>query len=402
MQLSSERLECALDRELKMKQFSNSRPMALKQLGMLGIIMLLSAALPCPAESQDPVVAFVPSLASVSDEVKCAVANISATQNVDRSTLERFTGTESPLKEFFGEDLWKRFFDSSPQESIKTRSLGSGVLIDEDGHILTNSHVIEGADQIKVTFEGEQEYDAKLVGIDPKTDIALIKVEPRIGCPRASALGDSDAIRVGDWVMAVGNPYGLGHTVTVGIISAKGRVIGAGMYDDFLQTDAAINPGNSGGPLFNLKGEVVGINTAIVAQGHGIGFAIPINMAKEILPQLRNGKVVRGWLGVMVQDITPELADAAMLKEAHGVLVTDVMNASPAGKAGLRNGDVVTQINGINVENSHALSKLVAGLHPGTKAPVTILRNGNAKTMHVTIGAMPDEEQRTSDKAAFE
>jgi serine protease Do len=384
-----------------MKPLSKNKPKIPKQLGALGIIMLLAATWTGPVESQDPVVAFVPSLASVSDEVKCAVANISATQNVNQSTLERFTGKESPLKEFFGEDFWKRFFDNAPQESVKTRSLGSGVLINEDGHILTNGHVIEEADQIKVTFEGEQEYDAKLIGVDPKTDIALIKVEPHPGCPRASTLGDSDAIRVGDWVMAVGNPYGLGHTVTVGIISAKGRVIGAGMYDDFLQTDAAINPGNSGGPLFNLKGEVVGINTAIVAQGHGIGFAIPINMVKDILPQLIKGKVVRGWLGVMVQDIPPEQADAAMLKGAHGVLVTEVMNASPAGKAGLRNGDVVTQINGIDVENSHALSKLVAGLHPGTKAPVTILRNGDAKTMQVTIGVMPDEEKGTSAEAEF-
>ena len=189
---------------------------------------------------------------------------------------------------------------------MKTHALGSGFIIDQDGDILTNNHVVEKADEIKIKTTDGKEYDAKVVGRDPKTDIALIKIAADGKSLKTAKLGDSEAIRVGDWVMAVGNPFGLGNTVTAGIISAKGRIIEAGPYDDFLQTDAAINPGNSGGPLFNMNGEVVGINTAIVAQGQGIGFATPINMAKEILDQLKTGKVVRGWLGIMIQDITPD------------------------------------------------------------------------------------------------
>jgi serine protease Do len=230
-----------------------------------------------------------------------------------------------------------------------------------------------------------------VVGRDPKTDLALIQVKSDGSFPKPVPLGDSDGLRVGDWVMAVGNPFGLGHTVTIGIISAKGRVIGAGPYDDFLQTDAAINPGNSGGPLFNLNGEIVGVNTAIVAHGQGIGFAIPINMAKDLLPSLKSGKVIRGWLGVMIQDVTPDLAESFKLKEAtKGVLISDVVPDGPAEKAKLERGDIVTRFNSKEVDNAHTLSRLVAAAGPETKTTMEVIREGKAITVDVTIGTMPE------------
>ena len=248
------------------------------------------------------------------------MVNISTTQTLKENPMAPFLGPNSPFRDFFG-DEFKRFFGDVPQGQMKTHALGSGFIIDEDGLILTNNHVVEKADEIKIKTIDGNEYDAKVVGRDPKTDIALLQIKVKGKLPKPAKLGDSEAIRVGDWVIAVGNPFGLGNTVTAGIISAKGRVIGAGQYDDFLQTDAAINPGNSGGPLFNMNGEVVGINTAIVDQGQGIGFATPINMAKDILAQLKTGKVIRGWLGVMIQDLTPELAESFGAKETKGVVV---------------------------------------------------------------------------------
>lgn len=252
---------------------------------------------------------------------------------------------------------------------------------------------IEKATEIKVKLHSGKEYDAKIVGADPKTDLALIQAKPDGDFPKSARLGDSDGVRVRDWVMAVGNPFGLGHTVTVGIISAKGRIIGAGPYDDFLQTDAAINPGNSGGPLFNMKSEVVGINTAIVAQGENIGFATPINMAKDLLPQLKSGKIIRGWLGVMIQDVTPELAKSFDLKEAKGVLIADVVKDSPAQKAGLKRGDVVVGVDGKEVKDAHTLSRLVAGTAPDTDVTIDIIRDGKEKAVKVKIGAMAQAEE---------
>jgi serine protease Do len=298
---------------------------------------------------------------------------------------------DSPFRDFFGDEFFKRFFGDNPQQGeMKTHSLGSGVIIDQDGLILTNNHVVEKADEIKIILENGKEHAAKVVGRDPKTDVALIQVKPDADFPKPAIMGDSNTLRVGDWVMAVGNPFGLGHTVTVGIISAKGRVIGAGQYDDFLQTDAAINPGNSGGPLFNMNGEIVGINTAIVAQGQGIGFAIPISLAKELLPQLKTGKVVRGWLGVMIQDITPELAESFKLKESKGVLISDVVPDGPAEKSNLERGDIVTRFNGKEVENAHALSRLVAATPPDSKVSLEIIRDGKTSTLQVAIGTMPE------------
>jgi serine protease Do len=333
-----------------------------------------------------------PSFAPLAEQVKHAVVNISTTQVIKGGSIHPFMGPNSPFREFFGDDFFKRFFGEMPQGEMKTHALGSGFVIDDkEGLILTNNHVVEKATEIKIKVESGEEYDAKVVGRDPKTDLALIKVKPDGDFPKPAVLGDSDALRVGDWLMAVGNPFGLGHSVTVGILSAKGRIIGAGPYDDFLQTDAAINPGNSGGPVFNMNGEAVGINTAIVAQGQGIGFAIPINVAKELLPQLKSGKIVRGWLGVMIQDITPELAKSFGLKETKGVLISQVVDGSPAEKAGLERGDVIVEYSGKEVENAHTLSRLVAATAPNTQADIKIIREGKAKTISVTIGTMPEE-----------
>jgi serine protease Do len=334
------------------------------------------------------------SFADLADKVKNAVVNISTTQVVEGNPLMPFLGPGSPFGEFFGHQP-KEFFGNQPQGKMKTHALGSGFIISEDGLILTNNHVVAKATEIKIKLLTGQEYDAKLVGRDSKTDLALIKVTPDKDFPKPVVLGDSDAMRVGDWVMAVGNPFGLGNTVTTGIISAKSRILGEGPYDDFLQTDAAINPGNSGGPLFNMQGQVIGINTAIIAQGQGIGFAIPINMAKELLPQLKKGKVIRGWLGLMIQDITPELAKSFGLKSAKGALIADVVKGSPADKAGLLRGDVILRFDGKEIENSHKLSQLAAATPPNTQVKIDLLRNGEEKTVSFEVGTMPEGEQKS-------
>jgi len=333
------------------------------------------------------------SFANLADKVKGSVVNISTTQVVEGNPLMPFMGPGSPFGDFFGPNLPKEFFGNKPHGKMKTHALGSGFVISKEGLIITNNHVVEKATEIKIKLHNGKEYDAKLVGRDPKTDLALIQVAPDKDFPTPAVLGDSDALRVGDWVMAVGNPFGLGHTITTGIISAKSRILGAGPYDDFLQTDAAINPGNSGGPLFNMTGQVIGINTAIIAQGQGLGFAIPVNMAKDLLPQLKTGKVVRGWLGVMIQDITPQLAESFGLKSAKGVLVSDVVKGSPSEKSGLKQGDVIMRFDAKEIENAHKLSQVVAATAPDTRVKVDIRRNGNAKTVSLTIGTMPSEEQ---------
>lgn len=331
------------------------------------------------------------SFADLAEQVKHSVANISTTQVVKGNPMAPFAGPEGPLRDFFGDDFFKRFFGEIPRGEMKTQALGSGFVVNGNGLILTNNHVVEKATEIKVKFDTGKEYTAKVLGRDPKTDLALIKVKADGDFPKPVVLGDSDAVRVGDWVMAVGNPFGLGQTVTVGVISAKGRIIGAGPYDDFLQTDTAINPGNSGGPLFDMNGKVVGINTAIIAQGQGIGFAIPISLAKELLPQLQSGKVVRGWLGLNIQDVTPELAKSFDLKESKGVLVSGVIPDAPAQKAGLMEGDVITTFDGKPVNNAHALSRMAAATTPNTEVTLQIVRKGQPKSVKVKLGTMPQQ-----------
>lgn len=328
-------------------------------------------------------------------EMKPIAVNISTSKTIKRKTFRPFPspfGDEDPFRDFFGDDFFERFFGQMPKE-YKQRSLGSGFIIDEDGYILTNNHVVEGADEIKVRLSDKHEFDAKIVGRDPKTDIALIKIKSSHGLPIAR-LGDSDKLEVGEWVMAIGNPFGLEQTVTVGIVSAKGRVIGSGPYDDFIQTDASINPGNSGGPLINVRGEVIGINTAIIAGGQGIGFAIPINMAKNIIGQLKEkGKVTRGWLGVTVQTVTPELAKSFGLKEGKGALVADVTKGSPADVAGIEQGDVIIEFNGKEIEEMNALPRLVAETPVGKKVKVVVIRNGARKELTVKVGELTEERE---------
>ena len=333
--------------------------------------------------------------ADIAQKYSPAVVNI--------STQKTFKGKTS-RREFFGPgpmpgpgepfwDFFEKFFPEMPREHTQ-RSLGTGFIIDPKGLVITNEHVVKNADKIKVKMAGQdgKEYTATVKGRDPQTDIALLQIDAKETFPSLT-LGDSDKIRVGDWVVAIGNPFGLGHTVTQGIISAKGRIIGAGRYDNFLQTDAAINPGNSGGPLLNLEGEVVGINTAIVATGQGIGFAIPTNMVKNIIEQLETkGKVVRGMLGVQVQVVTPEIAKAFGMSEPRGALIAEVHPDTPAEKAGLKREDIIIEYNGQPIKEMNELPRLVAGTPPGTKTTVKVLREGKEKTFPITVTELKEEQ----------
>src|ERR1700687_203448 len=315
----------------------------------------VAEAAPAPAGSRG-----LPEFAALADQVSPAVVSIKvvATQKVAQQGMPR---------EFFGEDSPFGFrgspFAQPPQHEFKRQGAGSGFIVRKDGLILTNNHVVDNAKEITVTLSDEREYSAKVIGRDAKTDLAVLKIEPK-GSLSVVTLGDSDALRVGEWVVAVGNPFGLSETVTAGIVSAKGRVIGAGPYDNFIQTDASINPGNSGGPLFNERGEAVGINTAIYSQSGGnvgIGFALPHNLAKTLLPELESkGSVTRGWLGVTIQKVTPALARSMDLDDNHGALVADVASDSPADKAGIKRGDVIVKYDDKKVSDSSALPALVA------------------------------------------
>jgi serine protease Do len=277
----------------------------------------------------------------------------------------------------------------------RQRSLGSGFIIDADGFILTNNHVVENAQKIVVKLADDQEYEAKVVGRDAKTDIAIIKINAKAALTAAS-LGDSDNLDVGEWVVAIGNPFGLDSTVTSGIVSAKGRHIGQGPYDNFIQTDASINPGNSGGPLINLRGEVIGINTAIFSRtggNMGIGFAIPINLAKEVLPQLRGkGKVTRGYLGVLIQKVTPEIAESLGMDRGYGALVANVSKDGPADKAGVKVGDVIVEFDGKEVKDSGDLPIIVARTAVDKKIRMKVLRDKTEVTLNVAVGELKDEE----------
>jgi len=319
-----------------------------------------------------------------------AVVNISTTQVVKNPMPPDNQGNPNdPFQEFF-----RQFMGNMPR-TYRTHSLGSGFIVRPDGYIVTNNHVVDGATEITVKLSGGRHFTAKVVGRDPKTDLALLKIDAQ-NLPSV-ALGDSEKLQVGEPVMAIGNPFGLEGTVTTGIVSAKGRVIGEGPYDDFIQTDASINPGNSGGPLVNQAGQVVGIDTAIVSQSGGsvgIGFAIPINEAKTILPQLEaKGQVTRGWLGVSIQPMTAELAKAFKLEPRQGALVADVMPNSPAAKAGLKTGDVITEYEGHTIAKAGDLSRLVSGTPVGQSATVRVLRDGKPLTVTAQIATLPEPQQ---------
>ncbi|MEW5725117.1 MAG: trypsin-like peptidase domain-containing protein [Thermodesulfobacteriota bacterium] len=372
-------------------------------LGTVFLAFLLSAGLaagcaapPGPgreaamaAPGQPPLVQMVPATFSdVAKKASPAVVNISSIHRIQYETPD-FHGKLNPLQEFF-----KRFFDQLgpkvPKTQREERSLGTGFIIDPSGLVLTNDHVIREADEILIRTIDGQEYTAKALARDPKSDLALLKIQG-LGTFPYLALGDSDRIQIGDWVVAIGNPFGLEHTVTAGILSARGRTIGAGPYDDFLQTDASINPGNSGGPLLNLAGEVIGINTAIVAQGQGIGFAIPANMARVIIKQLRGqGRVIRGWLGVVIQNVTPEAAKTYGLTEAQGALVADVAPGSPAAQADIKQGDIILSFDGQPVRESSDLPNLVASARVGTRVPLELFRQGRLVSKWIVIGELKD------------
>ncbi len=328
----------------------------------------------------------------LAENVRPGVVNIQVVKKVTNIGLNprNFQGLPFGDKDPFG-DFFGHFFQGTPPRGFEQRGIGSGFLISGNGYILTNNHVVEGADQIKVKLSNGKEYRGKVVGRDPKTDLALLKIEGASDL-HALNLGNSDDMKVGNWVVAVGSPFGLEQTVTAGIISAKGRVIGSGPYDNFIQTDASINPGNSGGPLINLKGEVVGINTAIVAEGRGIGFAIPINIAKEIAGQLQNkGHVTRGWLGVTIQGVTPELAKSFGLKENKGALVAQVNPGSPADKAGIEQGDIILEFDGKNISEANDLPRIVASTPVGKSIVLKLSREGKVLDRSIKVGEMDEK-----------
>ncbi len=325
------------------------------------------------------------SFAAIAKKTMPIVVNISTTQRAARGS------SNDPLEEFFG-----RFFGETVPRENNPRSLGSGILISKDGEILTNFHVVRSADTIKVKLADQTEYEARLIGKDDRTDLALIKIRKSGGNLPFARLGSSSQLEVGDWVMAIGNPFGLEHTVTAGIVSAKGRVIGAGPYDNFIQTDASINPGNSGGPLINAVGEVVGVNSAIFSQNGGnvgIGFAIPIDLAKKVVDQLRkNGRVIRGWLGIRAQDVTPQMAASMGIARAGEMaVVTEVAENSPAAEAGIKTGDLIVDLNGKPVPKSHDLPSLIADTPPGQKVTLKTIREKKEQTVTVKIGELSDE-----------
>jgi serine protease Do len=368
----------------------------LKVSSVLATVLALTLlGITSPAPQADAAGLTTETFADIAQKYSPAVVNI--------STQKTFKGKTS-RREFFGPgpmpgpgepfwDFFEKFFPEMPREYTQ-RSLGTGFIIDPKGLVITNEHVVKNADKIKVKMAGQdgKEYTATVKGRDPQTDIALLQIDAKETFPSLT-LGDSDKIRVGDWVVAIGNPFGLGHTVTQGIISAKGRIIGAGRYDNFLQTDAAINPGNSGGPLLNLEGEVVGINTAIVATGQGIGFAIPANMVKNIIEQLETkGKVIRGMLGVQVQVVTPEIAKAFGMSEPRGAVVAEVHPDTPAEKAGIKREDIIIEYNEKPIKEMNELPRLVAATPPGTKTTVKVLRNGKEMTFPITVTELKEEQ----------
>ena len=329
----------------------------------------------------------------LAEKTKPAVVNI--------STVKTIKGGGRVYRHYFGQqpnsnqdpfrDFMEPFLRQMPQEDYEQKSLGSGFIISRDGYIVTNNHVVDGADKIRVKLYNEKEYDAKIVGRDSKTDIALIKIDANNLIPLK--LGNSKQAKVGTWVVAIGSPFGLEQTVTAGIISAKGRVLGAGPYDDFIQTDASINPGNSGGPLLNLQGEVIGINTAIIRSGQGIGFAIPSGLARGIIKQLKaSGEVARGWIGISMQDITKEIADYYNIDQGKGVLIADVFKDHPADKAGIKPGDVLIAINKQEINSAKELSRAIAGFGDGTKVRVTIIRKGKEIVKEIRLGKRSEME----------
>ncbi|MDB2388530.1 DegQ family serine endoprotease [Alphaproteobacteria bacterium] len=326
------------------------------------------------------------SFADLAEKLSPSVVNISTTTVIEeRSRQMPSFPPGSPFEDFFKQ------FDQPGGKKRKAQSLGSGFIIDDTGYVITNNHVIDNAEKIMVILYDDTSFEATVVGKDPKTDVALLKIDPKKTKLKAVKFGDSNDLRVGDWVMAIGNPFGFGGTVTAGIVSARGRNL-SGSYDDYIQTDASINRGNSGGPLFDMKGNVVGINTAIFSQSGGsvgIGFAVSSNLAKQVTDQLKQyGRTKRGWLGVLIQEISQEIADSLGMKSAKGALVSSATEGGPAEKAGVKTGDVILKFNNIDIENMKELPKVVAGTPVGKSVPLVILRNGKELSLNVVLGEL--------------
>jgi serine protease Do len=375
-----------------------------------------------PAAAGQPILS-LPSFAPMVKKVMPAVVNISVTEKAgtvgdDEPTLDQDQDQDQGLGPDQGpqpgfpsspfDEFLRRFFEQQgqpfhnmPQHNVQRIALGSGFIIDPAGYVVTNNHVVANADKVTVIFQDNSRHPAKVVGRDSKTDLALLKVEAKEPLPYV-AWGDSNAAQVGDWVLAVGNPFGLGGTVSSGIISARGRDIHSGPYDDFLQIDASINRGNSGGPTFNLQGQVIGINTAIYSPNGGsvgIGFAIPSSLARQVIDQIReHGKVERGWLGVQIQEVTPEIAKSLGLAKSEGALVAEVTEGSPAAKAGFKQGDVVVDFNGHEIHKVRDLPLMVAETPVGEKAGVTVWRDGSDLKLDVAVGRMPENPQMAANE----
>jgi len=341
----------------------------------------------------------LPDFIALAKKLGPSVVNVSTTRIRGTAQEEQSPfGGNNPADEF-----WQRFFGGrGPRGPQRQSGIGSGFIVESNGTILTNYHVVDGSQKLVVKLADGKDYEAKVIGKDQKSDIAVVKIEAGRELPAVS-LGDSDRLEVGEWVMAIGNPFGLDHTVTSGIISAKGRNIGQGPYDNFIQTDASINPGNSGGPLINLRGEVIGINTAIFSQSGGnvgIGFAIPSNSVKELLPQLRDkGKVVRGFIGTSVQRVSPEIADSLGLNTAHGALVADMVKGGPAERAGVKTGDVIVEFDRKPIKDSADLPSAVARVTPGTSVQLKIARDGKEMSLPIIVGEMKEAEVATTTPA---
>lgn len=361
------------------------RKIKFMMLGVIAITALVMASAQGLAHDERP------SLAELAERLSPAVVNISTTTVLENqpNNFPQFP-PGSPFDDFLEE-----FRDRDTQR--QAQALGSGFIIDPKGIVVTNNHVIEEADKIRVTLANDRTFDAVLLGRDPKTDIAVLKIEPEGQKLASVSFGDSDNLRVGDWVLAIGNPFGLGGTVTAGIVSARGRDIGSGPYDDFIQTDASINRGNSGGPLFNLEGEVIGINTAIFSQNGGsvgIGFAIASNLATNVVGQLGEyGRTRRGWFGVFIQEITPEIAESLSLENERGALISSVHPEGPAESGGIRAGDVILSFDGKEIVDMRSLTRTVAETAIGKKVKVQVLRNGDIKILTIELGELEQAEE---------
>jgi serine protease Do len=355
----------------------------------ISAVALLVSALPAAAPGLALARVNLPDFSELAEKAGAAVVNLHTTRAAKaQDKMKDFLKKHprgGPFDDFF--DQFDRFFNEDDSPSRRQRAMGSGFLISRDGYIVTNNHVVEDAGEIKAQLRGQDRpLPAKVVGRDPELDLAVVKIENGKDLPFLE-FGDSDALKVGAWVMAIGNPFGLQNTVTAGIVSAKGRAIGAGPFDNFIQTDASINPGNSGGPLLDLDGKVVGINTAIIASGQGIGFAIPANMAKSVIEDLKEQKEVRrGWLGVSIQDVDENAAKALGLPAPGGALVTSVMEGDPAAKAGVETGDVITSVDGQPVKDTGGLLRLIAAIRPGGKAELTVWRKGKPVKLTAVLG----------------